>query len=103
MTIFSRIDGSSSSSSGLQRILPIYANVSPLVAPFLRSVEDIRMFIRHSGRNLKLVSSIIRSALTLMLLMYFNDFSENGFSAWAHDSQYRSYVQIDNLSGNDIP
>lgn len=48
-TSFSRIDGSSSSSSGRQRISPIWARVMPWVAPSLRRSYETFILRRQIG------------------------------------------------------
>lgn len=81
LTIYSRIEGYSSSSSGLHRISPIYWRVSPASAPIFKRVEEILMFLKHLGRNLKVFSSFLISAMISMFLMYSSDLLEKGISA----------------------
>ena len=59
----------------------LLALVRPASAAFLRSVEDMRIFLKHCGLNLNVFSRIKMSAITSMLLMKSKDLCEDGSSA----------------------
>lgn len=92
-----------SSSSGLHKIYPIYDKVRPAKAPLYSSREDILMFLKQIGRNLKVVSSNFISSIISIYSINFMVLPENGFSAYLQDSQAISYEQIERLSGMHKP
>lgn len=61
------------------------------------------MFLRHIGLNLKELSSISISFLTLIDSMYLSERLEKGSSAWLHPSHTRSKEQTLRLSGMAKP
>lgn len=89
-TIFSKIDGSDSSSSGLHKNSPIYASVKPDRAAFYSRVPVILIFLRQISLNLKVFSRSLISFFIFNDLMNFKVFSEKGSLAYFQDNQQRS-------------
>ena len=103
LTIFSRRDGASSSSSGRQRICPIWARFRPLAAALLSSSEEILKLRRHSGLTLKFFSKSWTSESMSSFLMYSKVLSEKDSSAYGNESQAKSNDWMARESGRVRP
>ncbi len=102
-TILSRREGIVSSSSGLQRIWPIYDRFNPAFAPLFKSKLLILKFLRQIGLNLKVSSSFLISLMISIDSMKCKDFLENRYSACLHESQAKSKEHTFKLSGMQRP